>query len=121
VWVPQVLLEKAQQTSGTCVDEAVRAGLRLVAASRTYARILRLRGKVRVTRTLTELNSDRRRPPSYAAESRRRAGGTIFRELDWSESGLRVLARCVLKCSSLQRSSFSNSCSEQTLAWDELP
>jgi hypothetical protein len=45
--------------SGTGVTQTVRAGLQLVAASRTYARILRLRGKVRFSRTLAELKADR--------------------------------------------------------------
>jgi hypothetical protein len=59
VEVPEDLLEKAQQASGTGVTQTVRAGLQLVAASRTYARILRLRGKVRFSRTLAELKADR--------------------------------------------------------------
>jgi hypothetical protein len=59
VEVPEDLLEKAQQASGTGVTQTVRAGLQLVAASRTYARILRLRGKVRFSRTLAELRADR--------------------------------------------------------------
>ncbi len=59
VEVPQDLLEKAQQASGTGVTHTVHAGLQLVAASRTYARVLRLRGKIRFTRTLAELKADR--------------------------------------------------------------
>jgi hypothetical protein len=59
VEVPQDLLEKAQQASGTGVTQTVRAGLQLVAASRTHARVLRLRGKIRFTRTLAELKADR--------------------------------------------------------------
>ena len=59
VSVPQDLLEKALQSSGAAITETVRAGLRLVAASRTYARVLRLQGKVRFTRTLMELKTDR--------------------------------------------------------------
>jgi hypothetical protein len=53
------LLEKAQQGSGTGITQTVRAGLQLVAASRTYTRVLRLRGNVRFTRTLAELKADR--------------------------------------------------------------
>ncbi len=52
----------------------------------------------------------------YAAESRRRIGGTILRELGWRESDLSARVRCDLKCSSLRLRSFSNSCSEQSLA-----
>ena len=59
VEVPQDLLEKAQRASGTGITQTVRIGLQLVAASRTYARIRNLRGKVRFTRTLAELKADR--------------------------------------------------------------
>jgi hypothetical protein len=59
VEVPQDLLEKAQRASGTGITQTVRAGLQLVAASRTYALIRNLRGKVRFTRTLAELKTDR--------------------------------------------------------------
>jgi hypothetical protein len=59
VEVPLELLEKAQRASGTGVTQTVRAGLQLVAASRTYASLRRLRGKVRFTRTLAELKADR--------------------------------------------------------------
>ena len=59
VEVPRDILEKAQRASGTGVTQTVRAGLQLVAASRTYARLRRLRGKVRFTRTLAELKADR--------------------------------------------------------------
>jgi hypothetical protein len=59
VEVPLDLLEKAQQASGTGITQTVRTGLQLVAASRTYARLRHLRGKVRFTRTLAELKADR--------------------------------------------------------------
>jgi hypothetical protein len=59
VEVPAELLEKAQQASGTGITQTVRAGLQLIAASRTYARVRRLRGKVRFTRTMAELKADR--------------------------------------------------------------
>jgi len=59
VEVPPALLEKAQQASGTGVTQTVRTGLQLVAASRTYARLRKLRGKVRFSRTLAELKADR--------------------------------------------------------------
>jgi hypothetical protein len=59
VEVPLDLLEKAQRASGTGVTQTVRAGLQLVAASRNYDRLRRLRGKVRFTRTLAELKADR--------------------------------------------------------------
>jgi Arc/MetJ-type ribon-helix-helix transcriptional regulator len=59
VEVPQELLEKAQEASGAGITETIRTGLRLVAASRTYARLRKLRGKVRFSRTPAELKADR--------------------------------------------------------------
>jgi hypothetical protein len=59
VEVPLELLEKAQQASGAGVTQTVRAGLQLVAASQTYARLRKLRGKVRFSRTVAELKDDR--------------------------------------------------------------
>jgi hypothetical protein len=59
VEVPPDLLKKAQRASGAGITETVRTGLQLVAASRTYARLRQLRGKVRFTKTLAELKADR--------------------------------------------------------------
>jgi hypothetical protein len=59
VEVPLELLEKAQRATGTGVTQTVRTGLQLVAASRTYALLRKLRGKVRFSRSLTELKADR--------------------------------------------------------------
>lgn len=59
VEVPQELLEKAQRASGTGITQTVRTGLQLVAASHAYARLRRLRGKVRFTRPLAALKADR--------------------------------------------------------------
>jgi len=59
VEVPAELLERAQRAGGTGVTQTVRTGLQLVAASQTYSRLRQLRGKVRFTRTLAELKSDR--------------------------------------------------------------
>jgi len=59
VEVPEELLSKAQRASGAGVTQTVRAGLQLVAASQTYARLRRLRGKVPFTRTLAQLKADR--------------------------------------------------------------
>lgn len=53
------LLEKAQQASGTGITQTVRTGLQLVAASQTYAKLRRLRGKARFSRTSAELKVDR--------------------------------------------------------------
>ena len=59
VEVPEELLEKAQEASGEGITQTVRTGLQLVAASRTYARLRQLRGKVRFARTWPELKADR--------------------------------------------------------------
>ena len=57
--VPSELLEKAQKASRSGITQTVRAGLQLVAATGAYARLRRLRGKVRFSRTAAELKSDR--------------------------------------------------------------
>ncbi len=59
VEIPQKLLEKAQLASGTGVTQTVRTCLELLAASDTYARLRRFRGKVRFSRTLAQLKHDR--------------------------------------------------------------
>ena len=59
VELPPDLLEKAQRASGTGVTQTIRAGLQLLAASRTYARLLQLRGKVQFSRSLAKLKDDR--------------------------------------------------------------
>jgi hypothetical protein len=59
VEVPPELLQRAQDAIGAGVTETVRTGLKLVAASRTYARLRELRGKVRFSRTAAELKFDR--------------------------------------------------------------
>ncbi len=59
VEVPAQLLDKAQRASGDGITQTVRAGLQLVAASQAYATLRQLRGKVRFTRTLAELKTDR--------------------------------------------------------------
>jgi hypothetical protein len=53
------LLERAQRVTGASVTETVRAGLKLVAAAKTSARLRELRGKVRFSRTLSQLKADR--------------------------------------------------------------
>ena len=59
VEVPEDLLEKAQQASGSGITQTVRTGLQLVAASHAYARLRELRGKVRFSQTTDELKADR--------------------------------------------------------------
>ena len=59
VEIPEALLEKAQQASGSGITQTIRAGLQLLAASQTYAQLRQLRGKVRFTSSLEQLKSDR--------------------------------------------------------------
>ena len=59
VEIPPELLKKAQQASGKGITQTVRAGLELIAASRAYDRLLKMRGRVRFSRTLEELKADR--------------------------------------------------------------
>jgi hypothetical protein len=59
VEIPSDLLQKAQRASGAGITETVRAGLRLIAASGAYDRLLQMRGKVRFSRTVAELKADR--------------------------------------------------------------
>jgi hypothetical protein len=59
VEIPQGLLEKAQEASGTGITQTIRTGLQLLAASRAYDNLRQLRGKVRFSRTLEELKEDR--------------------------------------------------------------
>jgi len=59
VEVPEELLAEAQKASGEGITQTVRTGLQLVAASRTYARLRQLRGKVRFARSWEELKADR--------------------------------------------------------------
>jgi len=59
VEIPRELLDKAQKASGTGITQTVRMGLQLIAASRTYARLRKFRGKVQFSRTLSELKADR--------------------------------------------------------------
>jgi hypothetical protein len=59
VEIPDDLLERAQRATGAGVTQTVRAGLQLLAASQSYSRLRKLRGKVKFSRTLAELKADR--------------------------------------------------------------
>jgi hypothetical protein len=59
VEIPPELLEKAQKATGSGITQTVRTGLQLVAASKAYAQLRQLRGKVRFSRTAAELKADR--------------------------------------------------------------
>jgi len=57
--VPEDLLEKAQQATGSGITQTVRAGLQLVAASQAYAQLREFRGKVKFSLSWEELKTDR--------------------------------------------------------------
>lgn len=59
VEVPADLLKKAQEASGSGITQTIRSGLELMAASRTYARLLEMRGKVHFSQSLADLKADR--------------------------------------------------------------
>lgn len=59
VEIPQALLEKAQQASGTGITQTIRTALQILAASQVYDRLLQMQGKVRFSRTYEELKEDR--------------------------------------------------------------
>ena len=58
VEVPADLLQRATMASGEGVTPTVRRGLELVAAGGAYARLRRLRGKVKFGIKLSELRQD---------------------------------------------------------------
>lgn len=60
VHVPEELLQKAQRETGEGVTETVRQGLGLLAASRAFERLRRMRGAVRLELDLDDLRADRR-------------------------------------------------------------
>jgi hypothetical protein len=59
VEIPETLLRKAQQASGTGITQTVRTGLELLAASQAYDRMRQFRGKIRFRHTVAELKDDR--------------------------------------------------------------
>jgi hypothetical protein len=59
VEVPAEFLGKAQEATGTGITQTVRSGLEVMVASRVYARLLQMRGKVRFLRTFEDLRADR--------------------------------------------------------------
>jgi hypothetical protein len=59
VEVPADLLKEAQKATGSGITKTVCAGLALMAASRTYATLLGMRGKVRFSQSTEDLKADR--------------------------------------------------------------
>ena len=56
--LPEDLLRRAQQCTGEGVTATVRRGLELLAASRAYTGLQKLRGKVRFSIKLKDLRND---------------------------------------------------------------
>lgn len=59
VRIPSDLLRRAQKSTGQGVDATIHRGLELVAASRAYQELRRLRGRVSFTVDWKELRKDR--------------------------------------------------------------
>lgn len=58
IQVPEELLERATAASGQGITPTIRRGLELMAASGTYAKLRRLKGKVKFHIKLAELRED---------------------------------------------------------------
>lgn len=58
IQVPEELLERATAASGQGITPTIRRGLELMAASGAYAKLRRLKGKVKFNIKLTELRED---------------------------------------------------------------
>jgi hypothetical protein len=57
--LPEDLLEKAQQATGSGITQTVRTGLQLLAASQAYADLRKARGTYRFSGPLADLKDDR--------------------------------------------------------------
>ena len=60
VEVPDELLRKAQKSTGEGVTATIRRGLEIVAASRAYEDLRRLRGRVKFSVDWQKLREDRK-------------------------------------------------------------
>ncbi|MHB8729318.1 MAG: hypothetical protein ACYC9K_09845 [Sulfuricaulis sp.] len=58
IQVPEELLERATAASGVGITPTIRRGLELMAASGAYAKLRRLKGKVKFHVKLAELRED---------------------------------------------------------------
>jgi hypothetical protein len=58
IQVPEELLARATAASGEGITSTIRRGLELMAASTAYAKLRRLRGKVKFRIKLDELRQD---------------------------------------------------------------
>ncbi len=60
VEIPSELLRKAQKSTGAGITATIRRGLELVAASRAYEELRRLRGRVKFSVDWKRLREDRK-------------------------------------------------------------
>jgi len=58
VEVPEDILKRAVSATGMGITPTIRRGLELVAASRAYAQLRSLKGKVKFSVSLSELRKD---------------------------------------------------------------
>jgi hypothetical protein len=59
LWVPTQLLEEALASGDGNITETVKKGLSLLAASKAYAELKKMRGRVKLRLNLAELRADR--------------------------------------------------------------
>jgi hypothetical protein len=57
--VPEDLLRRAQKSTGEGITATIRRGLELVASTRAYDEVRRLRGRVKLSVDLRRLRDDR--------------------------------------------------------------
>ena len=59
VQIPESLLKKAQKATGMRITPTIRQALQLIAAGKAYAKLRRLKGKVKFSLDLKALRDDR--------------------------------------------------------------
>lgn len=58
--VPEELLKNAQAQTGEGISKTVRLGLKVLAAAQSYNQLRNYKGKVKFSKTVSELKYDRR-------------------------------------------------------------
>ncbi len=58
IQIPEDLLKRAMESTGEGITPTVRQGLELVAASRTYEKLRRLKGKIKFSISPSDLRDD---------------------------------------------------------------
>lgn len=59
IQIPEDLLKKAQGATGLGITPTIRQGLEIIAAGPAYEKLLRLKGKVKLSLDLKSLREDR--------------------------------------------------------------